>query len=62
MLYLILGSVTFLFSIISSFSGTKEKYVKYLNLTFLMLFFIWGFEYYNTVDYKVMLLKYNGNI
>lgn len=59
MLYLILGSVTFLFSIISSFSGTKEKYVKYLNLTFLMLFFIWGFEYYNTVDYKVMLLKYN---
>ena len=59
MLYLFLGIITLVFSINCSQSKIEIKYRKYLNLTIFMLFFIWGFEYYNTVDYKVMLSKFN---
>lgn len=59
MLYLFLGLVTVIFSISCSQCITKIEYRKYLTLTMFLLFFIWGFEYYNTVDYAVMLHKFN---
>lgn len=59
MLYLLLGFIAFVFSAISSQSRIKTEQMKYLNLTLFVLFFIWGFEYYNTVDYRVMLEKFN---
>ncbi|MBR3073399.1 EpsG family protein [Fibrobacter sp.] len=31
----------------------------YYKLTFFVIFFIYGFEFYNTVDYSVMLSKFN---
>lgn len=59
MLYLLLGLIALIFSIISSQSKSRIKQIKYLNLTLFILFILWGFEYYNTVDYRVMLEKFN---
>lgn len=59
MLYLLLGVITVALSVACSRSNTVEQCKWYLNLTLSVLFIIWGFEYFNTVDYTVMLEKYN---
>lgn len=59
MLYILLALISLFFSVLASKSSSKEHYNKYLCISLIFLFVIWGFEYYNTVDYSVMLNKFN---
>lgn len=59
MLYLLLGFIATIFSILASQSTSDLRYKQFLSLTLCVIFIIWGFEYFNTVDYRVMLAKYN---
>ena len=58
MLYIFLAVTALTFAIIHSTSRSSNNHI-WMNLTFVVLFVIWGLEYYNTVDYRVMLNKYN---
>lgn len=58
MLYLILSVTAIVLSYIASIENNKQCAVL-TRYAFAIVFFIYGFEYYNTVDYDVMLRKFN---
>ena len=58
MLYLFIAAVVLVISFYAS-TQNKSKYLISLKVCYCLVFFVWGFEYFNTVDYNVMLEKYN---
>lgn len=58
MLYLILSVTAIVLSYIASIENNKRCAIL-TRYAFAIVFFIYGFEYYNTVDYDVMLRKFN---
>lgn len=59
MLYLFLSTLAIILSYCAYSSRDKQKSVAYVRWSFAVVFFIYGFEYFNTVDYAVMMYKFN---
>lgn len=59
MLYLFLTFLVLVLCYLAYTSPYKQHCLLFVRLAFLIVFFIYGFEYFNTVDYGVMLSKFN---
>lgn len=60
MLYIVFSFIAIVCSFLAASSRENtSKYIAYLRISFCIVFFLWGFEYYNTVDFAGMLEKFN---
>lgn len=59
MLYLFLAVIAIALSYFAYQENDTHNKVLFIRGAFLIVFFIYGFEYFNTVDYAVMLQKFN---